>query len=67
PREGEEFTVVYDPSDVTNFGIGQRIGAASESSASDPVERLERATALRDRGVLSADEFEKLKRTILGS
>ncbi len=33
---------------------------------SDPVDRLERLAALKDRGLLTDDEFEQQKRKILG-
>ncbi len=37
----------------------------STADASDPVDRLERLAALRDRGVLSDAEFEAQKARIL--
>lgn len=50
----------------------QRKTAAEESAIAaeigrDPTEQLERAARLRDEGVLSAEEFEDMKRRILGS
>ncbi|MBV8282958.1 MAG: SHOCT domain-containing protein [Candidatus Eremiobacteraeota bacterium] len=69
PREGEEYWVVYDPQDTTNFGFGDRISAPASTAAAadDPVARLERAAQLRDRGVISEAEFETLKQKVLGS
>jgi uncharacterized membrane protein YdbT with pleckstrin-like domain len=50
----------------------QRSSAAEESAMAaevsrDPTEQLERAARLRDEGVLSEEEFQDMKRRILGS
>jgi hypothetical protein len=37
------------------------------TSAGDPIERLERAAALHDRGVLTDDEFAAEKSAILAA
>ncbi len=45
----------------------QALGAAQTAQAhQDPVDRLERLAALKDRGLLTAEEFEQQKRKILG-
>ncbi|GAA4541113.1 SHOCT domain-containing protein [Mycobacterium paraffinicum] len=40
--------------------------AAQTQQGADPVERLERLAALKDRGLLTDEEFEQQKRKILG-
>ncbi|OBF55022.1 hypothetical protein A5756_00520 [Mycobacterium sp. 852002-53434_SCH5985345] len=40
--------------------------AAQTQQAADPIERLERLAALKDRGLLTDEEFEQQKRKILG-
>ncbi|ORC06403.1 hypothetical protein B4U45_06915 [Mycobacterium persicum] len=40
-------------------------GAPPKSS--DPIDRLERLAALKDRGMLTDAEFEQQKRRVLGS
>ena len=35
-------------------------------ASNDPVDRLERLAALKDRGLITDDEFEQQKRRILG-
>jgi len=69
PRVGDEMEIWYDPNDVTNFGIGEKRSpaAATAQPAEDLVSRIERAAQLRDRGALTSDEFEALKRKLLGS
>ncbi|MCV7437030.1 SHOCT domain-containing protein [Mycobacterium seoulense] len=42
------------------------VQAAQTQQAADPVDRLERLAALKDRGLLTDDEFEQQKRKILG-
>ncbi len=45
----------------------QALGAAQTAQAhQDPVDRLERLAALKDRGLLTDEEFEQQKRKILG-
>lgn len=49
----------------------QALGAAQAAQAAaqaqqDPIDRLERLAALKDRGLLTDDEFEQQKRKILG-
>lgn len=41
-------------------------GQASARPGSDPIDRLERLAALKDRGLLTGEEFEQQKRKILG-
>lgn len=43
-----------------------RPSAEPSPEGADPIERLERLAALKDRGVLTDDEFEQQKRRILG-
>ncbi|OBB67964.1 SHOCT domain-containing protein [Mycobacterium sp. 852014-50255_SCH5639931] len=40
--------------------------AAQTQQGADPIERLERLAALKDRGLLTDEEFEQQKRKILG-
>jgi TPP-dependent pyruvate/acetoin dehydrogenase alpha subunit len=42
----------------------QALGAAQAQQ--DPIDRLERLAALKDRGLLTDEEFEQQKRKILG-
>ncbi|MGD1253053.1 SHOCT domain-containing protein [Mycobacterium seoulense] len=42
------------------------VQAAQTQQTADPVDRLERLAALKDRGLLTDDEFEQQKRKILG-
>jgi membrane protease subunit (stomatin/prohibitin family) len=48
----------------------QALGAAQAAQAGqanqDPIDRLERLAALKDRGLLTDEEFEQQKRKILG-
>jgi hypothetical protein len=47
----------------------QALGAAQAAQApqgADPIDRLERLAALKDRGLLTDEEFEQQKRKILG-
>lgn len=47
----------------------QALGAMQEAQTqqgADPIERLERLAALKDRGLLTDEEFEQQKRKILG-
>jgi hypothetical protein len=44
----------------------QALGAVHAASTPDPVDRLERLAALKDRGLLTDQEFEQQKRKILG-
>ncbi|TDK88527.1 SHOCT domain-containing protein [Mycobacterium paragordonae] len=37
------------------------------AASQDPLDRLERLAALKDRGVLTDEEFEQQKRRILGT
>lgn len=70
PRVGDEMEIWYDPNDVSNFGIGEKLAPAVSAATSRPddvVGRIERAAQLRDRGELTSDEFEALKRKLLGS
>lgn len=41
--------------------------AAAPAQGSDAIDRLERLAALKDRGVLTDDEFEQQNRRILGT
>jgi len=40
--------------------------AAQPQQGADPIDRLERLAALKDRGLLTDEEFERQKRKILG-
>lgn len=40
-------------------------GGVTGSSANDPIEQLERLASLRDKGILSDDEFETKKAELL--
>ncbi|TXI52277.1 MAG: SHOCT domain-containing protein [Mycobacterium sp.] len=40
--------------------------AAAQAQAADPVDRLERLAALKDRGLITDEEFAQQKRRILG-
>ena len=40
-------------------------GSVASSGANDPIEQLERLAALRDKGVLSSEEFEAQKAELL--
>ena len=40
--------------------------AQAAQTAPDPIDRLERLAALKDRGLLTDDEFERQKRKVLG-
>jgi Short C-terminal domain len=80
PQVGQTFAIKYDPDNKTDFAFDNSGSAAASSGAggvasalSDPatlpadtVSQLERLTALRDRGVLTSDEFEAQKKRILG-
>ncbi len=44
----------------------QVLGASQAAQNSDPIDRLERLAALKDRGLLTDEEFDQQKRRILG-
>ena len=51
--------------------VGRQIRAQSKSGTAatsvDPIDQIERLESLRDRGVLSQEEFERAKRKVLSS
>jgi len=69
PRRGERVEVVYDPEDPSDFTF--RMADLSDdpiaAPATDRVAQLERLADLRERGVLSQEEFEAEKRRLLES
>lgn len=48
------------------MGAAMAAQAAQPQQNADPIDRLERLAALKDRGLLSDEEFEQQKRKILG-
>lgn len=66
PRRGEQVEVAYDPKEPTNFTFRMAdLTDGSQAGADDPLEKLERLGALRDKGVLTQAEFESAKRQLL--
>jgi uncharacterized membrane protein YdbT with pleckstrin-like domain len=71
-----DFTNIPNPEEFqsllyrTREEQGRRTAAEESAAAADvtrdPTEQLERAARLREQGVLSAEEFEAMKRSILG-
>ena len=52
--------------DVDQMQGGSALGAAGQSTEEDSISALERLQRLREQGVLSAEEFERQKKKILG-
>jgi len=61
PRPGDPYIVVYDPADHSNF----QLGIPDDRDAGSGADRLTKLAALRDRGDLTAEEFEALKGRLL--
>jgi Short C-terminal domain len=72
PEEAREILrgVLGDDVNAMQVGLQHRdallFGGAAPAQPADTVSQLERLTVLRDRGVLSPDEFEAQKKKILG-
>ncbi len=82
PRPGTRVAVLYDPNGfraqmmqrgaemqqqaMTAMQAAEAQAAQAPPASNDPVDRLERLAALKDRGLITDDEFEQQKRRILG-
>ena len=74
PREGDRCTVFYDPADREgrngvsfDFPVtGMRVAEPALDPDTDPIAKIERLGVLRDKGLLTAEEFEAQKRRLLG-
>jgi hypothetical protein len=64
-RRGGDGPAVVGPDALAGLVSGS--GGAAPRAAADPVEQLTKLADLRDRGVLSDEEFEQQKRRILGA
>lgn len=70
PREGDRCTVFYDPANReqrngVSFDFPAAAGVTAQSE-DDPIAKIERLGGLRDKGLLTAEEFEAQKRRLLG-
>lgn len=77
PREGDRCTVFYDPANReqrngVSFDFPRTVSVAAAPAPArapdddDPIAKIERLGELRDKGLLTAEEFEAQKRRLLG-
>jgi hypothetical protein len=80
PRRGDRCTVFYDPADrenrnaftfdavpgMTPTPAATTASAAVEDDGEDPLEKIEKLGQLRERGLITQEEFDEQKRRLLG-
>ena len=64
-RQADAIVRAFRDLKQTNRTMAAATGQASSSDA-DPVAQIERLAALRDKGIISAEEFESKKTELMG-
>jgi Short C-terminal domain len=61
----QQIRQLFGPAADTLTGVGDPMAAAAAPAAPDPLDRLKKLEELRASGVLTADEFESKKASLL--